>query len=425
MTEIKAFKALVYNQEKIKDMSKVVCPPYDVISSSQQDFLMALDEHNLIHILLSKESAGEDKYKKAGEDFNRWIKDNVFCRDEAPAIYFYSQQYSIKGEKKTRLGIIALLKLPEHGSGVFKHEHTRSEPKEDRLKLTRQVKANLSPIFAIFPDKKRMIQFINSKIAGKEKPFIDITDTEKVTHKLWRVDSPDIVALVEKNLRGENIFIADGHHRFEVACMYRDEMAREAGKLSGEEGFNYVLAYLTNTDSRGLTIMPINRFVKTTAGFDMERFIADLCEYFDVEQVKEKNKFFLYLNKAGSSTHIIGMHNDSKFWLLRLKNVKLLEKLIPDKNREYRSLDVAILNYIILKKIMGMDIEDKQNIVYSHDIQDLISMSERPGAGISFFLNPVKMEQIMAVALTGEKMPSKSTFFYPKVLSGLVINKFK
>ncbi|MDD4900123.1 MAG: DUF1015 domain-containing protein [Candidatus Omnitrophica bacterium] len=424
MTKIAPFKAVVFNPQKVKDLAQVVCPPYDVISPARQDYFHGLNPHNFIHILLGKDIPGEDKYHRAAVLFREWQKEEVLAQDKQPAVYFYQQQYTIKGEKRSRLGFIALLRLEEKNSRVFGHEHTRTEPKEDRAKLIRQVKANLSPIFAIFADKKRLIRSVYQQYIERCEPFVDIVDQDNVRHRLWRIDSPEILGKIEEKMSDENIFIADGHHRYEVACGYRDEMKKKNANFTGEESFNYILTYFTNPHTPDLTIMPIHRLVNPLAGFYFEKFLASLSDYFDCEEVKDRVKFFFLLQKAGSTEHVIGMYRQKKFWLLRLKNIKILDKIIIDKQKEYRSLDVSIFNYLVLKKLMGMDIEDKQNIVFNHDTEEVLEGADRSSSAIAFFLNPVKMEQIMSVALSGEKMPSKSTFFYPKVLSGLVIHKF-
>ncbi|MDD5595604.1 MAG: DUF1015 domain-containing protein [Candidatus Omnitrophica bacterium] len=424
MTKIAPFKALTFNPLKIKELSEVVCPPYDVISPARQDYFHNLNPHNFIHILLAKDIPGEDKYHSAAQSFREWLKDEILTQDKKETVYFYRQQYNIKGEKRSRLGFIALLRLEDQNSRVFGHEHTRLEPKEDRAKLIRQVKANLSPIFAIFADKKRLIRSLYQQHIENSKPFIEIIDQEKVAHQLWRIDDPAILKRIQEKMEDENIFIADGHHRYEVACNYRDEMKKRSQNFNGEESFNYILTYFTNPHTPDLTIMPINRLVKTLAGFNFEKFTLALGEFFDLEEVRDKTRFFFLMQKAGSAEHVIGMYRQKKFWLLRLKNVKILDKIINDKQKEYRTLDVSIFNYIILKKLMGMDIEDKENVIFNHDAEELIEGADKSSSAIAFFLNPVKMEQIMSVALGGEKMPSKSTYFYPKVLSGLVIHKF-
>jgi len=423
MAQIKPFRAVIYNQEKIKDVSRLVCPPYDIISSDAQEYYHERHPYNLIHMLLGKDIPGEDKYKLAGNYFKEWLKNKILIQDERPNIYFYSQQYNLKGEKKTRLGFIALLHLEDNNTSVFGHEHTRLEPKEDRLRLLRAVRANLSPIFVLFSDKKRIIQRTYQQCLYDKKPFIEIKDEDKILHKLWRIDSPDILSDIEKKMSGENIFIADGHHRYEVACAYRQEIKQKLGPITGEEDFSYILAYFTNVESHGLTVLPIHRLVKLDSNFSMDSFRQRLKIYFDVDEVKDKTRFFFLLEKAGSSEHVLGTYKGRRFWLMRLKNVKILDKVINDKPSEYRSLDVAILNYIVLKEILELDFSDKERVTFSPIADELLERTDSDNSYISFFLNPVKIQQIISVALSGEKMPSKSTYFYPKVLSGLVINR--
>ena len=425
VTKISPFKALVYNKDKVKDYANVVCPPYDVISLSQKKTYDERSKDNLIHLLLPDAKDEQDKYQHAAEIFKGWIKEGILRQEEKPAIYFYSQQYNIRGEKKIRLGFISLMHLGEKGCAAFAHENTRQLPKEDRFKLLMKVKANLSPIFVIFQDKKRIIQRVFQKSIKENTPFIEVRDDEKTIHKLWRIDSPELLSLIESSMEKEDIFIADGHHRFEVACNYRELMRQERNSLTGEEGFNYIMAYFTNTDHRGLSILPTHRLITLNAAFNFEEFKNKLNEYFELEEIKDKIKFFLYLEKCARSEHVIGMYKDRRYWLLRLKNIKILDKMISDKPKEYRTLDVSILNSIVFKHVLGFDPEEKGNIIYTHETEEFITASDNNNASIAFFLNPVKIEQIIAVALTGEKMPPKSTYFHPKVLSGLVIHKFK
>jgi uncharacterized protein (DUF1015 family) len=423
MTQIKPFRALIYNQEKIKDISLVVCPPYDVISLAKQQYYHDLDAHNLIHVIFGKEVAGENKYLRSAKLFREWVKNEILTYDINPAIYFYSQQYKLSGESKTRFGLIALLRLDDKKSCVFGHEHTRLEPKTDRLNLIRQVKANLSPIFVIFSDKKRIIRKCQDYARGR-LPLISVTDDDKVTHDLWRIDEPGLLDKIQEAMQKEQVFIADGHHRYEVACNYRDEIKKDqAGAAGDNESTNYIMSYFTNTDSRGLSILPIHRLIKLPEGADKENLISSLKEYFQVEEIDDKAKLFLFMQKAGNTEHVLGMYCCSKYWLLRLKNVKILDKTMGDKPKEYRSLDVAILNAIVFNKILNLNLEDKDRIAYSHNTEEFIKLADKDKLCIVFFLNPVKIEQIIAVALKGEKMPAKSTFFYPKVLSGLTIHK--
>ncbi len=425
MTNIKPFKAVVYNPEKIKDLSSVVCPPYDVISPVRQDYFHKKDPHNLIHLILGKDIPGEDKYQRSALLFKEWLKNKVLIQEEKPVIFFYAQEYWLKCEKRVRFGLIGLLRLADKKKAVFGHEHTRKEPKEDRTRLFKAVKANLSPIFVIFPDKKRIIRFLQDYVKVK-KPHMQALDDEKTIHRVWRIDSPEMLEKIQKSMQPESMFIADGHHRYEVASNFRDEMFEKLGnKFTGEEDFNYVMAYFTNTDPQGLTILPINRLIKRTEALSIEDFLSELSGFFNIEEVKDKVKFLFLLQKAGRVEHVIGMYYQKTFRLLRVKNIKMLDKMIADKPAEYRSLDVSILNYIVFAKILKMNLEDKGELEYIQDPDELIGLVDKEPANAGFFLNSVKMEQIMSVALAGEKMPPKSTYFYPKVLSGLAINKLE
>lgn len=423
MAKIKPFQAVVYNQNKVKNLKDVVCPPYDVISPQKQQEYIDLNPYNLTHILLGKDSPGKDRYQKAEEYFRQWLKEGIFIQEKKPAIFFYSHQYNIRGEKKTRLGFIALLHLGDNCSSPIGHEHTRSAAKEDRMRIINATHANLSPIFIVFLDKKRIIQHLYQTVIPKNQPFLTVTDDEKGTHTLWKIDAPEIIADIQAKTAAEDVFIADGHHRYEVACAYREQLRQKTTHLAEEDPSNYILAYFTNTDIRGLTILPIHRLVKTESPLDTESFIRSISTYFDVEEIKDKTRFFFLLQKAGKSEHVLGMYTQRKYWLFRLKNVKVLEKLISEKPLEYRTLDVSILNSIVFQKVMQLELENTPALTYSPDIEEVLMKVDSDPSYAAFFLNPVKIQQIIDVARKGEKMPAKSTYFYPKVLSGLTIHK--
>jgi len=423
MATIKPFSAITYNQEKIKDLSRVVCPPYDIITASQQQYYHQLNPYNFIHILLGKDIPGEDKYRRAATILKDWLKNKILIKDNQPAIYFYTQEYKFKGEKHLRLGFIANLSLKEANASIFGHEHTRLEPKADRLKLLKATKANLSPIFVVFRDKRKITPLIYQSYIMSNQPFIQVLDNEGVVHKLWRIESPPLLNRIQTALQDEEIFIADGHHRYEVACNYREMMLKRRKRITGEEGFNYIMAYFTPSSSRDLTILAVHRLVKLNPPINLDDLFLSLQEYFFIEEIKDKARFFFLMEKASANERLLGMYKNKHYWLLRLKNIKILDKIMPDKPKEYRILDLAILNSIIFKKILGLDPEDKDHIIFSQNIDELIGQADNDNLSLVFFLNPVKIEQIISLALKGQKMPAKSTYFYPKLLSGLVINK--
>jgi uncharacterized protein (DUF1015 family) len=423
MAQIKPFRAVFYNQAKVNNLSHVICPPYDIISPRKQEYFHDLDVHNFIHIDLGKDIPGEDKYIRAANYFQQWLKDEVLVLDEGPAIYFYSHQYWINREKKMRLGFLAALKLEERNNSVFGHEHTRLEPKEDRLKLIREVKANLSPIFVVFADKKRLVNQMWNHHVQNIKPFIDITDEDRNVHKVWRVTDPKLLDKVTGFMKDESMFIADGHHRYEVSCTYKDEMKKKFPGSTGEESFNYTLAYFTNIDPVGLTILPIHRLLTLDSAPDIDKFTLGLEDYFNVDELRDRQKFFFMLEKAGVAEHAIGMYYGKRYWLIRLKNVKVVDKLITDKPPEYRRLDVSILNTLIIKRLVQGDLGNNKAVSFIPEKEELLQAVDADDKKIAFFLNPTKMDQIISVALAGEKMPPKSTYFYPKPVSGLLIYK--
>ena len=423
-TGIKPFRAYIYNQEKINDLSRVVSPPYDIISPEKQDYLHKISPHNFTHVDFRKELEGVDRYEAAAAVFSRWLLEKVMVRDEKPAIYFYTQQYTIKGERKTRFGFLALLKLGEADSPVFGHEHTRAAPKEDRLKLIRSVRANLSPIFVIYQDKKKVMeQQLKPAVAGK-KSFIDIVDDEKINHRVWKINEPAVLEKAVARMKDENIFIADGHHRYEVSCAYRDELKSKSSSWTGEEVANYILAYFTNINAQGLTVLPIHRIVTFARTPDWEDIVKKLKEAFSVEEIKGKADLLFLLQKAGQREHALGMYSQGRCLLLRLKNIKILDRFIGARSAEYRQLDVAILNTLVFENALGFGREnDKPAIEYTAVAEEAVAAADADPACCAFLLNPTKVDQIVKVALNGEKMPPKSTYFYPKVLSGLVVNK--
>ncbi|MFA5320179.1 MAG: DUF1015 domain-containing protein [Candidatus Omnitrophota bacterium] len=423
MTKIKPFRAVVYNEERIPGIAEVTCPPYDVISPSQQENYLRRNPFNFIHIILGRDVAGEDKYRRASAYFNCWMDQAVLRRDDKPAFYFYSQKYELDGRRMLRTGFIGLLKLEDKKSSVYGHEHTRLEAKEDRYRLISEVKANLSPIFAVFPDKKRLMGVFTRKYLSGKDPGICFTDDSGVEHKMWRVTDPKAVKAVRQALNKESVFIADGHHRYEVSCAYRREMRGKAPGKRGEQSYDYTLAYFTGADPRGLSILPIHRLVKTALPQGEKKFIEQLKSHFEVSAALGKAKLLASMRAASPSSHVIGMYLGGKYRLLRLKDRKALDALMPDKPKEYRLLDVSILNQLVFISILGLRPESKDALKYSENSAETAKAVDDGEGSMAFFLRPVKMEQIIAVALKGEKMPAKSTFFYPKLISGMVIHK--
>ncbi|MDP1853522.1 MAG: DUF1015 domain-containing protein [Candidatus Omnitrophota bacterium] len=448
MAEIKPFKAVLYNQDKVNGTAKVVCPPYDVINEKARENYANLSPYNMVRLILptknEAEQAGcESVYAFAKKQLDDWMEKEVLCHAKEEAIYLYEQEYVYLGEKKKRQGIIALLKMDDGGnssktkSRIHAHEHTHLGPKEDRLQLIRQVKANLSPVFVLFPDKNHIIRRITDKYVHSQ-PLIDVK-ADSVRHKLWRITDNKLINEVQRDLKTCDIFIADGHHRYEVACNFREEERKALGNPDRELDCDYLMTYLTDLNSRGLTIMPTHRLIKNVPPDLINGLPGELTKFFDLHRAKDRHDLFVMLGKAVKNECVLGMYQkeaghkkEGKFYLLRLKSGINLDTVIDiDKPKEYKKLCVVILNYLILGKMLKIDVDlcnsdasTVKHISYTNDTELAVKMVDRSEAQLLFFLNPVNVEVLAHVAAQGERMPPKSTFFYPKLLTGLVINKF-
>ncbi len=419
MTEIKPFQAIYYNPLKVQDLSKVVCPPYDVITKQQQNVYYNLSEHNFIRILLGKERSMDDKtdnkYTRAKQLFDQWLKEGVFKEDESPCIYYYKQEYKLWGQRYSRLGFISLMKIQdEKDSRIYPHENVHSSAKEDRLKLWRSLSSNCSAIFLCFSDKEKTVEKIFVKYVSLTNPFINIVDEDGVRHILWRLDDPKFINQIVDSLERQQLFIADGHHRYEVAKEYRRARLVRSAKANGKEPYNYVMTYFTNMDSKDLKILPLHRIVKR-----LTKKLDFLEEHFRIDKIRSQGDLLILLAKAGQNEHAFGLYTKNGAQLLRLKNTSLIDKIIREGSKEFRHLDATILKYFIFDRL-NIKSED---IIYTKDFPEAIALVDNGQADASFIMNPVSIKQLKEIALQGERMPPKTTYFYPKVLSGLTIYK--
>lgn len=419
MLEIKPFRAVYYNQEKVGDLSRVVCPPYDVISPQQQEDYYNESEYNFIRIMLGKETPeddrGNNKYTRAKKTFEQWLREGILKEDDRPCIYCYQEEYTILGEKYHRLGVISLMKLQEgKDSKIFPHENTHSKAREDRFKLWRTLSSNLSSIFVCFSDREKKIdQILRRDVMGQE-PFINIVDKDGVRHMLWRLEDPKLIQRVVDILSNQQLFIADGHHRYEVAQQYQKSKLSGVENSNGQEPCNYVMTYFTNMDSKSLKIFPVHRVVK-----DFPEDVSFLEELFRIDKIKSKEELALFLARAGRNEHAFGLYLKGGMRLLRLKNKLLIDKHITEGSKAYRRLDATILKYFVLDRV-GVKSED---IIYTKDLNEATSYVDQGRARATFIMNPVKVQELREIALNGERMPPKTTYFYPKVLSGLTVYK--
>ncbi|MFQ5951905.1 MAG: DUF1015 domain-containing protein [Candidatus Omnitrophota bacterium] len=429
MAELKPFRGLIYSASKIGgDYSGVVAPPYDVIPENMRDELYGKNKYNVIRLILGKalENDNEEynKYTRAKNFLAEWQDQDVLVRDEAASFYVYEQEYEYGGQTYRRIGFLGLMKIEEPGEkSVIPHEYTLAKPKEDRMNLIKQVKANLSPIFVLYEDTGGTITDILTKTTSSASPEIDVKLGDG-KHKLWRLCDKDSVDKIVSLMKGKKVYIADGHHRYEVAMAYRNAR-REDGKYDGSA--DYILMYFTDMiDAKphnNLTVAATHRAIKVMPVAD-EELAEKIAEYFDVTECKSLSELMEGLGEGKTGEHAFGYFGGNKYFLIKLRKKNDLSKLIPEeKSMEWKRLDVSILHSGIFKNLLKVK-ESEGNITYVKNSSEAEELVKNGSHTAAFFLNPTRVEQIKAVAEEGDMMPQKSTYFYPKLLSGLVINKF-
>jgi len=440
MANIIPFRGIFYNQEKIRELSRVVAPPYDIISGEAQERYYEMSQYNVIRLILGKDFPGDNeannRYTRAGQFFQRWLEEGILIRDESPSIYLLEEEYELRsdifGEVETstgkgkiinRRGLIALAQLEDFSKGIVRpHEATMAEPKRDRLNLLRVCRANFSQIFTIYEDPKNRIDRL-WKEKRSEAPLIDIINGENIRHRLWRVKDQKSLNWIVGGMRDRKLAIADGHHRYESALEYRNELRESNPRHTANEGYNYVMSYFVNMENIGLKIFPIHRAIRNFQGFERKRLIVGVGQYFDVKMVTSL-KELLGQMKNEKARHRIGMYTGgNEFYLLSLKEEVITEGFIRGRAEIFRQLDAVILHNLIIENVLRISPESQGSITYSEKINETVANVRDGSHCLAFFLRPIKVSEFKAIVEAGEIMPKKSTYFYPKLLSGLIINK--
>lgn len=427
MAEIRPFKGLLYDKRKVGEYASVVAPPYDVISDKQCDDLYEKSIYNVVRLILGKitpgDSDADNRYTRAAKFMDSWQKEGALVKDEKDSLYVYLQEYPHMGKTRRRLGFIGLLKIEESGTDkVLPHENTLAKPKEDRMNLIKKVASNLSPIFALYNSEGKVPvkDILEKSIAGR-KPIIDVKAGGE-REKLWRVNDAETLKKVVSLLHDKKIFIADGHHRYEVARAYRDMRRQEKGYNGSAD---HVMTYFTDmADTDNLTIMATHRVIQEMPFRGDAEVIKRLKGYFEVKELDGIEKLVDTIERAGKDDYVFGYFGGEKTLLFRAKNISdVLALMKEERTREWKLLDVSILHSAVLKNLLSVnDLEG--NVTYVRDAEKGVNLVKDASHMAAFFLKPTRVEQVRKVAEVGEKMPQKSTYFYPKLLSGLVINKF-
>jgi len=430
MAQIKPFRGILYNQRLINDLSKVVAPPYDVISEEMQEEYYSRHRNNVIRLILGRikkdDNRFDNRYTRAKEFFRSWIKKGVLMQDRTPSLYIYRQDYYFRGDLKMRLGFISLMRIEDpHKSRVLPHEYTFAKPKKDRLNLLKATRAGLSPIFTLYVDKDSLITDMLRK-GTVRKPDIDV-EQEGVSHKVWRLSDQDAITRISASLKNKQVFIADGHHRYEVALSFRDMMRKRHKKGRRDADHDYLMVYFSNLDAESQTILSTHRVIGSIKNMRFQPLMSELERYFHVYRLKSKDEMFLKMDSVPEDDSVFGMYyRNEGFFFLALRDKEVLNNIIAqNKVYQWKWLDVTILHQLVFNHILKVKerVAKRDNIVYTREIDYAIRLVDEEGYQVCFFLNPPKIEQVRDVASSRDKMPRKTTYFYPKPLSGLVFYK--
>lgn len=431
MVDISPFRGWRYDVSQVGDLSDVITPPYDVIDSKFQDQLYKKHPCNFIRLELNRTEPSDPdanaKYARAGEFLKHWMLDGVLLQEPEDAIYVYSQEFKWEGKTYIRSGFLARVRLEEFGTGnVFPHEQTLSGPKVDRLMLIRATNANLSPIFGLYPDETASVQQELDDVCIKLTPSM-ATDHLGVIHRLWVVKDHSVIGKVKAGLRDKPVFIADGHHRYETALNYRREK-QAAGKLDDLSAANFVLMHFVGMQDPGLQILPTHRLVSDLpADLTSEQIIAALAPCCEIEEIGSGDKaaaetWGLIEADGGQNVFGFGTAADGKWIFVRVTDESRMESLAADHSPAWRSLGVSLLHKLLLDELIFKAIGGTPKFQYVHRLDETTEALHAKSHQLGCLVAPATIEHVREIAAGRETMPPKSTYFYPKLLSGLVVH---
>jgi uncharacterized protein (DUF1015 family) len=415
MADVQPLRALHYEPSVVGALADVVAPPYDVIDAGQRAELLARSPFNVVAVDLPQ---GEpDPYAAAAQLLDAWQLQGALVRDREPAVWAHTQEYTgPDGLRRTRRGFFCRVRIEQYGPGrVRPHERTHPGPKQDRLRLTRATRANVSPIFSLYSDPTQAAWRALAP-ATEEPPWGEVTDADGTVHRLWRVADPAVIVAVQAATRDAELLIADGHHRYETMQAYADE-------IGGEGEHRYILMCLVALEDPGLTVFPTHRLVRGLDAERQEALAAALRSDFEIVEVPVEE----IAPPAGRGPLQLG-YIDSHFarpFRLTLKDQAIADAALADHAEAYRQLDTGVLETLVLKGALGLsddDISHFNGLFYARDTAEALAMVRSGEYDAAFLMRPTPVEQVREVAAAGENMPPKSTFFFPKLLTGLLLN---
>lgn len=427
MADVYPFRGYRYNREKAGDLNRVVSPPYDKIDDEQREGLINSSPYNIVRIILSEATTNyDDKYKVAAKYLQDWIDEGVLQRDEEPSFYAYYQEYKVEDEKKVRKGFVGLGKI-EAGEGVKAHEETMSGPKADRLRLLKATESNFGQIFMLYSDPENGITEILDRNTEGE-PLVEVKDKDHNSHKVWRITDESFMSSIQGGMKDKSLYIADGHHRYETALNYRNECRQKGWESVANEGFDHRMMTFVNVDDPGLSILATHRLVYGLDQFKPHGVLDKARDNFSISRFDEQEDLLNKMDRDAGEKHTFGYRakGDKAYWSLTLQDESIMDELLPQRSEEWRRLDVVILHKLILEGYLGIDeeaLEEKRNIEYVRGREVALNMLKEGKYQGAFITNATRIDQVKDIADEGEKMPQKSTDFYPKLLTGPVIHK--
>ncbi len=438
MATVTPLKGILYNPEKIANSADVTTPPYDVISPDEQAAFYDRHANNVIRLILGRtketDTAMDNPHTRSAAYYRQWMSEGLLKQDERPALYLKAITY-VHGKKTiTRYGLIALVGLePFEKRIILPHEKTFSKVRSERLELMKSTHCNYCPIFSLYPDKGSILDTLEQAV-DKSAPCVDFIDDQGHRHQLWRILDPAIHHQVAETMKDKRLFIADGHHRYETALNFRKHLKNTDPSFNDRHPANYVLMYLCSMSDPGLIILPAHRLLKAVSWEDIRQAIEDARTYFEVAEYpftpsnrqRVELDFLTALNN-GENRQCIGIfaQNSPVFYLLTLKPDVMNQLFEDELDASLRLLDVTVLTRLVFMKILGFNqarLDDEQLIGYASTADNALRAIDTGAYDVAFILNPTRIEQVQDVARKGLIMPRKSTYFYPKVKSGLVMN---
>jgi uncharacterized protein (DUF1015 family) len=435
--ELQPFRGILYHPTHFENLFDLLAPPYDVISRQERDLYYQRHPYNVVRLIYGKDEAGDtpddNRYTRAAQYLYSWLEEGVLQRDSQPAMYLCTEEYRLPdGHRRQRQGLIALCRLESYERGiVLPHEETSAVPKRMLFDLRSAVEANLSQIFALYADDSGTLQEILT--AQRRQPArLSFQDQEQMLHQLWAITEPRVLGEIQQVMADGWALIADGHHRYETCLDYQQMMRQSMPQASGREWFNFVMMYLTDIHDPGLTILPTHRLLRGLSPTFVKQLpssLRDTCAlkefpyHSQAEREAQHQQLMHEMRRGDPRAPVFGLYTaEGSFWRLTYRGSEATRSALVGSTANGSSLDVSVLHDVLLEKVLGIQVRD-DSIAFTQDDAAAVDLVTRQEYQVAFLLNPTRVEQIVQPAMQGKRLPRKSTYFYPKLLTGIVMHK--